>query len=174
MAKNPLYIRNSTAEFLIFTLESKQKDIEVRYENETLWLSQKMMAELFQCSIDNISLHLKNIFSSGELNENSVVEDYSVTASDGKKYRTKHYNLDAIIAVGYRVNSKKATQFRIWATGILKEYIIKGFAVVFLEKIIFENYLKESAQLEAANEEFISKLQIFSLNAVLITTQQLK
>jgi hypothetical protein len=84
-----------------------------------------MMAILFDCSTDNISLHLKNIFKEQELDEYSVVEEFSVTASDGKKYATKHYNLDAIIAVGYRVNSKKATQFRIWATKILKEYIVK-------------------------------------------------
>ena len=87
------------------------------------------MAKVFDCSVDNISLHLKNIFKEKELNENSVIEETSITASDGKNYKTKIYNLDAIIAVGYRVNSKKATEFRIWATKILKEYIIKGFAL---------------------------------------------
>ncbi len=98
-------------------------------ENETLWLSQKQVAELFGCSSDNIGLHLKKIFNEAELSENSVTEDYSVTASDNKNYIVKHYNLDAIISVGYRVNSVRGTQFRIWATQKLKEYIIKGFVM---------------------------------------------
>ena len=103
--------------------------VDAIYKDETLWLSQKSMSKVFDCSTDNISLHLKNIFKEGELDENSVVEESSVTASDGKKYKTKIYNLDVIIAVGYRVNSKKATQFRIWATKVLKEYMTKGFAL---------------------------------------------
>ena len=111
----------------------KNKDgnivVDAIYKNETLWLTQKAMAKIFDCSIDNISLHLRNIFKDNELDEKSVVEDSSITASDGKNYKTKIYNLDAIIAVGYRVNSKKATEFRIWATKILKEYMIKGFAL---------------------------------------------
>ncbi len=111
----------------------KNKDgnivVDAIYKNETLWLTQKAMAKIFDCSTDNISLHLKNIFKDNELDEKSVVEDSSITASDGKNYKTKIYNLDAIIAVGYRVNSKKATEFRIWATKILKEYMIKGFAL---------------------------------------------
>ena len=111
----------------------KNKDgnivVDAIYKDETLWLTQKGMAKVFDCSIDNISLHLKNIFKDNELDENSVVENSSITASDGKNYKTKIYNLDAIIAVGYRVNSKKATEFRIWATKILKEYMIKGFAL---------------------------------------------
>ena len=103
--------------------------VDAIYKDETLWLSQKSMSKVFSCSTDNISLHLKNIFKEDELDENSVVEESSVTASDGKKYKTKIYNLDAIIAVGYRVNSKKATQFRIWATKVLKEYMTKGFVL---------------------------------------------
>jgi hypothetical protein len=103
--------------------------LEVLLQNETIWLSQKLMAKLFDCSTDNISLHLKNIFKENELDEFSVAEDFSVTASDGKNYKTKHYNLDAIIAVGYRVNSKRATAFRQWATSVLKEYLLKGYAV---------------------------------------------
>lgn len=109
-----IQMRNSTAEFLIFTSQAKEDGIEVRLQNETIWLSQKLMATLFDCSTDNISLHLKNIFNEGELNPEAVTEEFSVTASDGKSYRTKHYNLDAIIAVGYRVNSKRATAFRQW------------------------------------------------------------
>ena len=95
--KRKLQIRNSTAEFLIFTNQSKEDGIEVRVQNETIWLSQKLMGVLFDCSTDNISLHLKNIFKENELDEISATEEFSVTASDGKTYKTKHYNLDAII-----------------------------------------------------------------------------
>ena len=115
--------------FIFYTTSSGDVKLNVTIQDETLWLTQKMMAELFDCSVDNISLHLKNIFIDNELDENSVVEDFSITATDGKKYKTKHYNLDAIIAVGYRVNSSRATQFRIWATKILREYMIKGFVM---------------------------------------------
>lgn len=111
----------------------KNKDgniiVDAIYKDETLWLTQKGMSKVFGCSTDNISLHLKNIFKDKELDQESVVEVSSVTASDGKKYKTQIYNLDAIIAVGYRVNSKKATEFRIWATKILKEYLQKGYAL---------------------------------------------
>mgnify|MGYP001579574350 CR=1 FL=1 len=104
-------------------------NIEVLYAEENIWLTQKLIAQLFDCSIDNISLHLKNIFSEGELDSKSVVEKYSITATDGKEYKTKHYSLEAIIAIGYRVNSERGTQFRQWATGILKSYIHKGYAL---------------------------------------------
>ena len=112
----------------IYQTQNGQTKIDVRFGGETVWLTQKLIAQLFECSVDNISLHFKNIFKEGELDPTSVVEDFSTTAQDGKKYKTKHYNLDAIISVGYRVNSQRATQFRIWATQRLKEYIIKGFA----------------------------------------------
>ena len=114
----------SSDSIIIYDNGGGQPKIEVRFESETLWLTQKKMAELFECSVDNISLHLRNIFFEVELDEKSVIEKSSATAADGKKYKTKFYNLDAIIAVGYRVNSKKATQFRIWATRILREFII--------------------------------------------------
>ncbi len=114
-------------QFLLYTAPGGEVRLDVLLQNEMLWLSQKAMALLFDCSIDNVSLHLKNIFESNELEENSVTEIFSTTASDGKTYKVKHYTLDAIISVGYRVNSTKATQFRIWATKALKEYIIKGF-----------------------------------------------
>ena len=104
-------------------------NIEVLYANENIWLTQKLIAQLFECSIDNVSLHLKNIFADGELDPKSVIEEYSTTAADGKEYKTKHYSLEAIIAVGYRVNSERGTQFRQWATGILKNYIHKGYAL---------------------------------------------
>lgn len=122
-------IRNSTAEFLTFIAIGKEKGIQVLYKDETVWATQKAMASLFDCSTDNIGLHLKNVFKSGELIEDSVTEKISATAADGKKYPTQFYNLDAIISVGYRVNSRRATSFRIWATGVLKEYMIKGFAM---------------------------------------------
>lgn len=120
---------NEQNDLLIYKNNQGNIIVDAIYKDETLWLTQKGMAKVFDCSTDNISLHLKNIFKSEELNENSVTENSSVTASDGKKYKTKIYNLDAIIAVGYRINSKKATEFRIWATKILKEYMIKGFAL---------------------------------------------
>ena len=103
--------------------------VDAIYKDETLWLSQKGMSKVFECSTDNISLHLKHIFEEKELDKKSVTEKCSLTADDGKNYNTTIYSLDAIIAVGYRINSKKATEFRIWATKILKEYMIKGFAI---------------------------------------------
>jgi hypothetical protein len=113
----------------IYESEDGKARIEVRFENENVWLTQKLMAELFDCSTDNISLHLKNIFKDRELDEKSVVEEFSATASDGKSYKTRHYSLEAIIAVGYRVNSTRGTQFRTWATDKLKNYILKGWAI---------------------------------------------
>jgi len=117
------------SDIILYTTPEGKVKVEVFFQEETVWLTQKLIAELFQCSSDNISLHLKNIFKTGELDEKSVTEEFSVTASDDKHYRIKHYNLDTIIAVGYRVNSLRATQFRIWATQRLKEYIIKGFTL---------------------------------------------
>lgn len=114
---------------LLYQNGSEKEYISVVFKNETFWLTQKAMGELFDCSADNISLHLKNIFADDELVRDSVTEKFSVTAADGKNYLTQHYNLDAIIAVGYRVNSKKATRFRQWATQTLKEYIQKGFVL---------------------------------------------
>lgn len=115
--------------FLMYNTPEEDIAIHALVKNETIWLTQKAMAELFDCSTDNISLHLKNIFLESELDKNSVTEKFSATASDGKNYLTQFYNLDAIISVGYRVNSRKATNFRIWATGILREYMTKGFAM---------------------------------------------
>ncbi len=114
---------------LIFRNKEGNIVVDAIFKDETLWLTQKGMSKVFYCSTDNISFHLKNIFKDNELNENLVTEESSITASDGKNYKTKIYNLDAIIAGGYRINSKKATEFRIWATKILKEYMIKGFAL---------------------------------------------
>ena len=111
MAKN-IEIRNSTTEFLIFMLEGKEGGIQVMYKNETIWATQNAMAQLFYVGVPAISKHLKNIFESGELGEDSVISKMETTASDGKNYDTTFYNLDAIISVGYRVNSVRATQFR--------------------------------------------------------------
>lgn len=115
--------------FLIYKTPDKDVKVNAVIKDDTIWLTQKSMAELFGCSSDNISLHLKNIFEAGELEKDSVTEKISATAADGKNYPTNFYNLDAIISVGYRVNSIQATHFRIWATKILREYIQKGFVL---------------------------------------------
>lgn len=159
-------IRNSTVEFLIFAVQNKTDTIEVRFENEMIWLTQRLMATLFDCSIDNISLHLKNIFKEKELEEMAVTEEFSTTAPDGKNYRTKHYNLDAIIAVGYRVNSKQATQFRQWATAVLRNYAIRGYVLdhkrmengKFLSKDYFEHLLAEIREIRLSERRFYQKI----------------
>ena len=120
---------NNEIKYLIYNTPKEAVSVNAVIKDETIWLTQKAMAELFDCSTDNVSLHLKNIFTEGELDKNSVTEKISATATDGKNYLTQFYNLDAIISVGYRVNSRKATQFRIWATSVLKEYMTKGFAM---------------------------------------------
>jgi hypothetical protein len=126
---NNLTLKDELTEFLLYTTPNSEIKVETYLHNETLWLSQKRIAELFGVQRPAITKHLKNIFESGELEEDSVSSILEHTAEDGKKYNTKFYNLDAILSVGYRVNSIQATQFRIWATKILKEYIIKGFAM---------------------------------------------
>ena len=166
MTDKKLQIRNSTAEFLIFTNQMKEDGIEVRMQNDTIWLSQKLMAVLFDCSSDNISLYLKNIFKEEELDESSVTEEFSVTASDGKNYKTKHYNLDAIIAVGYRVNSKRATAFRQWATSVLRDYAIRGYVIdrkrmengTFLGEDYFEHLLAEIREIRLSERRFYQKI----------------
>ena len=139
-----LIIRSSAEEFITFKVQEKDKGIHVKYEKENLWMTQKAMAELFDCSTDNISLHLKNIFNENELDKNSVTEEFSATASDGKKYNMKFYNLDAIISVGYRVNSLRATQFRRWATKLnfLKKYKIKC-TMQYPIKLLLRLFMKE-------------------------------
>jgi len=164
--KKKLQIRNSTAEFLIFTNQAKEDGIEVRVQNETIWLSQKLMGALFDCSTDNISLHLKNIFKEKELDEISVTENFSVTASDGKTYKTKHYSLDAIISVGYRVNTSRATAFRQWATSVLRDYAIRGYVIdkkrmengTFLGEDYFERLLAEIREIRLSERRFYQKI----------------
>ncbi|MEG1582304.1 MAG: RhuM family protein, partial [Clostridia bacterium] len=150
MAKD-LIIRSSSSEFLIFKMQEKEQGIQVKYQDKNLWLTQKAMSELFDCSIDNISLHLKNIFKEKELEQKSVVEEFSNTATDGKNYKMKFYNLDAVISVGYRVNSIRATQFRRWATNILKTFAIQGYVLdkermkngSFIDEDYFEKLLED-------------------------------
>jgi len=161
-----LQIRNSTAEFLVFTNQSKTSSIEVRYEDETIWLSQKLMAELFDVGVPTINEHLKNVFKNNELDEDSVIRNFRITASDGKNYNTKYYNLDAIISVGYRVNSTRATQFRQWATQVLKEFAIKGFVLdrqrmengAFLDEDYFEHLLEEIREIRLSERRFYQKV----------------
>jgi len=132
MQSKTLQIRSNAAEFLKFTWQAGEDGVEVRIQDETVWLSQKLMAALFDCTIENIILHLKSIFADGELDETATTKDFLVVQTEGNRSVNRpirHYNLDAIISVGYRVNSAKATQFRIWATKTLKEYITKGFVL---------------------------------------------
>lgn len=129
MSDNNLTIQDQMTEFLLYTAPEGGVKVEVLLSNETIWLTQQRMAELFNVGIPAISKHLKNIFESGELEQNSVISILESTAKDGKKYQTKYYNLDVVVSVGYRVNSAQATRFRIWATTLIKEYIIKGFVL---------------------------------------------
>lgn len=124
-----LSLQDQTTEFLLYTAPNGAVKVEVLLSGETLWLTQKRIAELFGVGVPAVSKHLKNIFESNELDKDSVVSILETTADDGKKYLTRYYNLDAVISVGYRVNSAQATQFRIWVTQLIKEYIIKGFAM---------------------------------------------
>ncbi|NOZ89692.1 MAG: virulence RhuM family protein [Epsilonproteobacteria bacterium] len=157
--------------FIIYTDQNQNVKLNVIVKDETIWATQKQMAELFEVNIPAISKHLKNIFESGELDENSVISKMEITATDGKIYNTKFYNLDAIIAVGYRVNSLKATKFRIWATNILKEFIIKGFVLdderlkqskVF-DKDYFDELLERVRSIRASERRIYQKItDIFS------------
>ena len=117
------------SEIILYQTEDGRTRVQVRLEQETVWLTQKLMAELFQTSIPNVSMHIRNVFAEGELQAGSVVKEFLTTAADGKSYTTQHYNLDVIISVGYRVKSQRGTQFRIWATQRLREYIVKGFTL---------------------------------------------
>lgn len=159
-------IRNSTAEFLTFVAEGKEQGVQVLYKDETVWATQKAMATLFDCSTDNISLHLKNIFKSGELQEDSVTEKNSATASDGKTYQTKFYSLDAIISVGYRVNSIRATQFRQWCTYVIRQFSLRGYIIdkkrmengSFIGEDYFEHLLSEIREIRMSERRFYQKL----------------
>ncbi len=159
--------QNSFKEVLIYTAPSGKVNVEVFLRDENIWLTQKRMAELFNVGIPAINKHLLNIFQSGELNENSVISKMEITAEDGKNYKTKFYNLDAIISVGYRVNSAQATQFRVWATERLKEYIIKGFTMnderlknpeYIFGKDYFEEQLARIRNIRSSERRFYQKI----------------
>jgi hypothetical protein len=132
MPSKILQIRNSTTEFLIFTKQAGENGIEIRVQDGTIWLSQKLIAVLFDCSADNISLHLKSIYTEGEFSESATTEDFSVVQQEGSREVqriVKHYNLNVIIAVGYRINTKWATAFRQWATAVLRDYALRGYVI---------------------------------------------
>jgi len=153
-------------QILFYETALEKSTIEVLYEDETFWLSQKKMASLFGVEVNTINYHLKEVFKSGELEEDSVIRKFRITASDGKNYNTQFYNLDAIISVGYRVNSKQATQFRIWATKTLRDYIIKGFVLdderlkqgKQFGKDYFDKLLERIREIRASERRFYQKI----------------
>ena len=153
------------SQIIIYQTEKGETRLEVRLENETVWLTQKLMAELFQTTVANINIHLKNIFEEGELDASSVIKDFLITAADGKNYRTKFYNLDMIISVGYRIKSGVATRFRQWATNHIKEYIVKGF-VMDDERLknpdlpydYFEELIKRIQDIRTSERRFYQKI----------------
>lgn len=162
-------IRNRTAEFLTFSFKNGGDGIDVRVERGTIWLNKKNIAELFQTTTDNVGLHFKNIFSEEELSEGATTEDFSVVRLEGEREvrRTiKHYNLDAIIAVGYRVNSKRATAFRQWATNVLSEFTLRGYLIdkkrmengAFLDEDYFERLLEEIREIRLSERRFYQKI----------------
>ena len=164
-----LQIRNSTVEFLIFTKQSKEKTIEVIVDEESVWLSQKLIAELFGTTKQNVSLHLKNIYENNELIENQTVKDFLTVQNEGTKEvkrKTKYYNLDAIIAVGFKVNSQRAIDFRLWAINILKQYSVKGYVLdkerlkngAFLDENYFDELLQEIREVRISERNFYQKI----------------
>ena len=161
-----LMIRSSSAEFLIFERQKGEKGIEVRFEDGDLWLTQKAIADLFNTSKQDVSYHLKNIFNTLELEENSVVKKYLTTASDNKKYNTNYYNLDAVISIGFRVNSDRAIQFRRWSINVLKEFAKKGYIIdkkrmengIFFDEDYFESLLAEIREIRLSERRFYQKI----------------
>lgn len=162
-------IRNSTAEFLIFQIEGKEDGVQVVYHNESVWCTQKAMAQLFDCSTDNIGLHLKNIYETGELVQEATTENFSVVQTEGERQvnrKLKFHNLDAIISVGYRVNSTRATQFRQWCTFILRQFAIRGYVIdkkrmengSFIGEDYFEHLLAEIREIRLSERRFYQKL----------------
>ena len=160
--------------FVIFQTDKGKVNIDVLFQNETLWLTQKLMAELFEVNVPAVSKHLKNVFETGELKEDSVVSILETTAEDGKNYKMKYFNLKAIVAVGYRVNSHRATEFRKWATEILHEYIIKGFAmdderlkqIKHFGKDYFDEMLERIREIRLSERRIYQKItDIYALSA---------
>ena len=164
-----LQIRNSTAEFLTFVSQNESDSIEVRFEGDTLWLTQQLIAELFQTSIPNISMHIKSIYSEKELNEAETLKKFLTVRQEGNRQVNRsleYYNLDIIIAVGYRVNSKRATEFRQWATAILRDYAVRGYVIdrkrmengTFINKDYFEHLLAEIREIRLSERRFYQKI----------------
>lgn len=162
-------IRNSTADFLIFMMDGQEQGVQVMYRDETVWATQKAMATLFDCSTDNVGLHLKNIYNSGELQKDATAEYFSVVQTEGERQvtrKTLFYSLDAIISVGYRVNSVRATQFRQWATSVLRQFAIRGYVIdkkrmengTFIGEDYFEHLLAEIREIRLSERRFYQKL----------------
>ena len=165
--KETSLVRSSAAEYLTFVAASGKGGVEAVYADENIWLTQKMMATLYDVDVRTINYHLKKIFSDSELEENAVIRNFRITATDGKNYDTKHYNLAAIIAVGYKVNSERAVQFRKWATTIIQEFTIKGFTMdderlkndgSVLEKKYFEEQLQRVREIRLSERKFYQKI----------------
>jgi hypothetical protein len=164
---NSKLIRSSSAEYLTFIAATGEGGVDAIYADENIWLSQKMMGTLYNVNVRTVNEHLKKIFNDNELQDNSVIRDFRITASDGKNYNTKHYNLSAIIAVGYKVNSERAVQFRKWATQIVQEFTIKGFAMdderlkndgTILGKKYFEEQLQRIREIRLSERKFYQKI----------------
>lgn len=167
--KKEISIRSGAAEYLTFVAATGEQanSIEMRYEDENIWLTQKMMAELYGVSVPAINQHLKKIFADGELSEESVIKHYLITASDGKNYNTKHYNLQATIAVGFKIENERAVQFRKWANGIVKDYTIQGWVMdeerlkyggTILTKDYFEKQLEKIREIRMSERRFYQKI----------------
>jgi hypothetical protein len=160
-------IRSSAAEYLTFVASTGKGGVEAVYSDEDIWLTQKMMATLYDVDVRTVNYHLKKIFGDSELQEDSVIQNFRITAADGKNYNTKHYNLSAIIAVGYKVNSERAVQFRKWATRIIQEFTIKGYSMdddrlkndgTILGKKYFEEQLARIREIRLSERKFYQKI----------------
>jgi hypothetical protein len=167
MSQNKQLIRSSAVEYLSFIASTGQSGVEAIYADENIWLTQKLMAALYDVETHTINYHLKKIFADSELSEDSVIRNFRITATDGKTYNTKHYNLNAIIAVGYKVNSERAVQFRKWATEVIQTYTIKGFAMdderlkndgTLLGKRYFEEQLARIREIRLSERKFYQKI----------------
>ena len=167
MSQNKQLIRSSAVEYLSFIASTGQSGVEAIYADENIWLTQKLMATLYDVETHTINYHLKKIFADSELSEDSVIRNFRITATDGKTYNTKHYNLNAIIAVGYKVNSERAVQFRKWATDVIQTYTIKGFAMdddrlkndgTLLGKRYFEEQLARIREIRLSERKFYQKI----------------
>ncbi|RLD82203.1 MAG: cell filamentation protein Fic [Bacteroidetes bacterium] len=169
-----LTIRNSTAEFLIFTSQANTDGIEVRVEDENVWLTQKLIAKLFDVHIATVNEHLKNIFKAQELEKNSVIRKFLITASDGKNYNTKHYNLEAVISLGYRINSERATNFRSWATRVLKDFTLRGYVLddvrlkngAYLSRQYFKDLILEIRDIRESERNFYQQITDIYVTAI--------